>query len=281
MGRTLSPRTTLLASAGTFLALSVVTSSIGIVSPWLTLNENQVLYLFSTSAQVIAAVYGLTLTGFLFFRNELTREANEDETLEEPIDELKSRYFKLLVFITGLVALSLFLANLAISHEASQRTHVTTVLINTGQSAFAVAFIAITLFVFDVIAPQRIERASQTLQNELDPSRGREVRGNLEEFLRNYNQIEALLSDASLPYQSFTTAYSQARQPRKMSNTRLADILFRSERISQSLHQRLRELITLRNAIIHGAEPIVSQEIVATSARVLAELREALPSEER
>lgn len=280
MGRTLSPRTVLISSVGSFLALALVTSSIGIVSPWLTLNENQVLYLFSTSAQVIASVYGLTLTGFLFFRNELTREANEDETLEGPIDELKTRYFTLLVFITALVAVSLLLSNLAISHESSPQSNVTTVLINTGQSAFAVAFITIALFVFDVIAPQRIERASQSLQDELDPSRGRAVRGNLEEFLRNYNQVEALLSDASQHYQSFTATYSQPRPPRKMSNTRLAEILFRSERIDRSLHQRLRDLITLRNAIIHGAEPVVSQELVATSSRVLAELREALQPEE-
>ena len=245
MGRTLSPRTTLLASTGTFIALSMITSAVGVASPWLTLNENQVLYLFSTTAQVIAAVYGLTLTGFLFFRNELTREANEDETLEEPIDELKSRYFKLLVFITGLVALTLLLANLAISHETSPQSGLTTILINTGQSAFAVAFTAIALFVFDVIAPQRIERASQNLQNELDPSRGREARGSLEEFLRNYNQVEGLLAEAGEPYQSFATASAQ-RLPRRMSNTRLADILFRSERISRSLHERLRELITLR-----------------------------------
>lgn len=132
MGRTLSPRITLLGSSGAFLVLSVLTSAIGLTSPWLTLNENQVLYLFSTTAQVIAAIYGLTLTGFLFFRNELTREANEDETLAEPIDELKERYFKLLIFITGIVAVTLLLANLVISHEASQRTEYTTILLNTG-----------------------------------------------------------------------------------------------------------------------------------------------------
>jgi uncharacterized protein YutE (UPF0331/DUF86 family) len=281
MRRTLSPRTTLLGSTGAFLGLSVLTSVIGLTSPWLTLNENQVLYLFSTSAQVIAAIYGLTLTGFLFFRNELTREANEDATLAEPIDELKDRYFNLLIFITGLVAVTLLLANLAISHEASQRTELTTILINTGQSAFALSFIAIALFVFDVITPQRIERASQNLQNKLDPSRDREARGSLEEFVRNYNQIEALLSEAGQPYNSLVALSAEVRQPRRVSNTRLAEILFRSERISLSLYQRLRELITLRNAIIHGAEPIVSREIVEMSAGVLRELRESLPPRAR
>lgn len=118
------------------VALSLVSSTVGLLFPWLTLNENQVLYLFSTSAQVIAAIYGLTLTGFLFFRNELTREAAEDETLAEAIEQLKSRYFVLLTFITSLVALTLILSNLAISHESSTQTGTTTVLINVNLCSF-------------------------------------------------------------------------------------------------------------------------------------------------
>lgn len=276
MRRTWSARTMIAWGIGVLLVLSVISSTIGLVDPWLILNENQVLYLFSTSAQVIASVYGLTLTGFLFFRNELTREATEDETLVEAIEQLKSRYFVLLVFITILVALTLILSNLAISNEASTHIGFTSVLINVGQSAFAVSFLAITLFVFDVIAPQRIENASQNLQNELDPTRGRAAQGDIGDFLRNYNQIESLLNDAGQSYQSFTTTSFESRQPRRISNTRLAEILLRSERISASLYQRLRELITLRNAIIHGAEPIVSQELVEVSAQVLRELRGVL-----
>lgn len=38
---------------------------------------------------------------------------------------------------------------------------------------------------------------------------------------------------------------------------------------------------TLRNAIIQGAEPIVGQETVVTSASVLAELRDVSHSEGR
>lgn len=141
------------------------------------------------------------------------------------------------------------------------------------------SFIATALFIFDVIAPQRIERASQDLQDELDPSRGRQSRGSLEEFLRNYNQIESRLSEAGRPYRPLEIVSAEARQPRRFSNVRLAEILFRDERISHSLYQRLRELITLRNAIIHGAEPIVSQEIVEVSGSVLRELREVLTQE--
>lgn len=258
------------------IVLSVISSVVGLASPWFTLNENQVLYLFSTSAQVIAAIYGLTLTGFLFFRSELSREAAEDETLAEAIDQIKARYFVLLVFITSKVGLTLLLANLVIAYETDPRTDITTVLLNVGQSAFAVSLLAITLFVFDVIAPQRIEKASKNLQDEVDPSRGGALKGSLEDFVRNYNEIESLLLEAGQPFQSFTTATLDARPLRRISNSRLADFLLRSELIDKSLFDRLRELITLRNAIIHGAEPVVSGELVAVSADVLRELRAAL-----
>lgn len=261
--------------------LALVSSSVGLLSPTLTLNENQVLYLFSTSAQVIAAIYGLTLTGFLFFRNELNREATEDETLTEAIDQLKNRYFGLLVFITVLVGLTLFLSNAAIAYANDSRTSITIVLVNAGQSSLVIAFVAITIFVFDVIAPQRIERASQKLKDELDPVTNRELRGSLENFLTNYNRIEALLVDAGNIYQSSTTTSFTPRSPRRMSNARLAELLVRSERIDKLLFHNLRELITLRNAIIHGAEPVVSQEIVIMSAKVLNDLQSALQEPSR
>ncbi|WP_152903193.1 hypothetical protein [Stutzerimonas stutzeri] len=72
-----------------FIILATTTSYVGANNPVLILNENQILYLFSTSAQVLAGVYGLTLTGFIFFRNELSREELEDETLVEAVESLK------------------------------------------------------------------------------------------------------------------------------------------------------------------------------------------------
>lgn len=264
---------------GALTVVSVTSCGWGLLAPLLRLNENQILYLFSTSAQVIAAIYGLTLTGFLFFRNELNREAAEDETLVEAIEQLKSRYFSLLVFITVLVGITLLLSNAAISYEADARANVTTLLINAGQSFLAVSFVAIAAFVFDVIAPQRIENASQKLKDELDPTTKRELRGSLESFLTNYNRIESLLIDAGSLYQAGPISTYESRAPRRMSNARLAEILVRSERIDKTLFHRLRELITLRNAIIHGAEPVVSKEIVNMSAQVLRDLQAALASE--
>lgn len=259
-----------------FLLFAGVTTSWGMTHAALLLNESQILYLFSTSAQVLAGVYGLTLTGFIFFRNELSREENEDETLTEAVESLKRRYFILLIFITTLVLVTFALSNLAISSESSTGKLVNNSLINAGQSAFATSLLAIAYFIFDVVSPRRIEQASRSLQDEVDPTHAAMGRGSLEEFLRNYNQIEMLLNDSALSYSITSLSQYPEKAPRRPSNARLAEILLRNERISEPLFAELKSLITLRNSIIHGADPVVSQDAVAASQRVLTGLRASL-----
>jgi len=267
----------LLFSVAGFL-LSVTTSLWGATSSLIHLNESQILYLFSTSAQVLAGVYGLTLTGFIFLRNELSREELEDETLADVIDSLKHRYYSLLVFITALVLATFAISNLAISSESNGRNFLNAVLINSGQSLFAVSLVAIAYFIFDIASPGRIEAASRALQDIVDPTHTAPAKGSLEDFLRNYNQIETLLSDYGLSA-SLTSASYSGKLSRRPSNARLAEILARNERIPKELYMRVRDLITLRNSIIHGADPVVSQDLVETSREVLNELGTALKNE--
>ena len=276
MKRSLSPSAAIGLLITLFLLFTLSATGLVLSGHAISLNENQILYLFSTSAQVIAAVYGLTLTGFIFLRNELSREEFEDETLADAVEDLKSRYFILLVFITILVTFTLLLANLAICYESSGGAPLNTLIINAGQSAFLTSLLAIAYFVFDVTAPKRIEGASKALQSKVDPAIAGQTKGSLEEFLRNYNQIETLLQDAGQFYQDTGVSAHPAKFPRRLSNSRLAEILVRNERIDKLLFERLREMITLRNSIIHGAVPVVSQPIVRASAEVLQKLRSAL-----
>lgn len=271
-----SPTTAIGLFTSLLILLGIATTLSAFSGYAILLNENQILYLFSTSAQVIAGIYGLTLTGFIFLRNELSREEFEDDTLTQAVQSLKARYFALLVFITVLVSLTLLLANLAISLEDSSEPWLTTLIINAGQSAFLTSLSSVAYFIFDVLSPSRIEMASKTLQRKFDPSLAEQTKGSLEEFLRNYNQIEMLLQNAGQPYKEVNTGTYDKRNSRRMSNSRLAEILLRNEQIDKLLFRSLLELITLRNSIIHGADPVVSQGIVETSSEVLQKLQETL-----
>ena len=100
MNRAAEPRTIILSFSVLFAVLSALAVAAGLAKQGLLLNENKILYLFSTSDQVVAAIYGLTLTGLIFFRNELRWEEAEDETLADVLESLKHRYFVLMIFVS-------------------------------------------------------------------------------------------------------------------------------------------------------------------------------------
>lgn len=72
-----------------WLSMCVMSILILIFVPIIFINESQILYLFSSAAQVIAAIYGLIVTGYIFFRNELDKKVLEDESLDEIVSYLK------------------------------------------------------------------------------------------------------------------------------------------------------------------------------------------------
>lgn len=271
-----TPENIIGSSIAFFIILTTVSCIIGAASPLIYLNENQILYMFSTSSQVLAAVYGLTLTGFIFFRNELSREEFDDQSLADAVENLKQRYFKLLVFITIFLLLTLSLSNLSMSYENSQNSILPIIAINSGQSAFFTNLLIIAYFIFDVISPKRIEVASRNLQDQVDPSRQQENKGSLEDFIKNYNVIETLLSKYGNAYEQSEMVSFSSRSVRRIPNVRLAEILFRSGQISESLFGEIRNLITLRNSIIHGAEPVVSSRMVQLSTTIRNELTKVL-----
>lgn len=259
----------------TLLILSaVVTSLVGLYSPLFILNENQVFYLYSTSSQVLAGVYGLTLTGFIFFRNELSREEFEDDTLTVAVESLKDRYFKVLLFVTAISIFTIAISNLVISSESSENKIFNTILMNCAQSAFSVNLLVIAYFIFDVIAPKRIERESKVIQQRVDPTQDMQDKGSLEDFLANFNRLEYILQKYGQAYQSQFEGETKSR--RRISNVRLAEFILRAEKIDYGLFDEIRSLVSLRNSIIHGAEPVVSMRMVELSDKILRELAEAL-----
>ena len=254
---------------------SIIFILIGFYKPIVCLNESQILYLFSTSSQVLASIYGLTLTGFIFFRNELSHEEAEDESLAQTIQSLKARYYKLLIYITVLSISTILISNLVISTESINKSLLRVILINIGQSFFVVDLGVIAYFIFDVITPKRIEKESKNLQQEVDPTSNETSKGSLEEFLENYNKLEYILQKYGQDYQvQLEDGFS--RNKKRIPNVRLVEYIFQTQKIDIELLEEIKKLITLRNTIIHGAEPVVSKNMVKLSQKVLIDLAKAL-----
>jgi ABC-type multidrug transport system fused ATPase/permease subunit len=195
--------------------------------------------------------------------------------LTDAVEALKERYFKLLVFITLFSIFTLLISNFVISIESSKGSNMGTFFINVGQTSFVINLLVITYFIFDVIAPKRIERASKSLQETFDPVSSTEEKGSLEDFLTNFNQIEYILQKYGQAFQSEMSGF-QPKLRRRISNVKLAQIILQAERIDNGLFDEIKRLITLRNSIVHGEEPIVSLKMVSASRNILVELSNAL-----
>lgn len=153
---------------------------------------------------------------------------------------------------------------------------------NVAQSSFIVSLLTISYFIFDIIAPKRIESASKKLQQQFDPIDKNKKEGSLETFLRNFNQIEALLQKYGQNFQTKGYTIQSSYQPsyqRRMSNQKLALIIAQAGKIDKILYDKIRKLITLRNSIVHSAEPIVSEEMVHESQEILNSLSMLLNNE--
>jgi uncharacterized protein YutE (UPF0331/DUF86 family) len=243
----------------------------GLDNAWVQLNENQIMYLYSTSAQVIAAIYGLTIAGYIFLRSEFIREAKDDPTLAEPIEKLESRYFQQLSFITALAMTTICVASLVMAYETDKDIRRLTILMNSAQCLFGVSFLAIFFFIVDIVQPGNIKSASRRIQKKIDPFREGQ-QGNFTKFIENYSRIEKALSQCiDLPAKQ-----RRRQQGKRTPNTQILESLARNKIVDQELAKKIKTLISLRHAIMHGGEEMVSKAMVDQTIAASSELELAV-----
>lgn len=243
----------------------------GVDNAWVQLNENQIMYLYSTSAQVIAAIYGLTIAGYIFLRSEFIREAKDDPTLAEPIEKLESRYFQQLSFITALAMTTICVASLVIAYETDKDIRRLTILMNSAQCLFGVSFLAIFFFIVDIVQPGNIKSASQRIQKKIDPFRESQ-QGNFTKFIENYSRIEKTLSQCI----NLSARQRRRQQGKRTPSTQILESLARNKIIGQELAKKIKTLISLRHAIMHGGEEMVSKAMVDQATAASSELELAV-----
>ncbi|GAB3499357.1 hypothetical protein GCM10027341_22470 [Spirosoma knui] len=266
-------------NAGQNLMVWLILSTINIIIYWIeplfSLNENQILYLFSSASQVIAAIFGLIITGYVFLRNELDRKADKDETLEEVILLLKSEYFGSIIGISITTIVSIALCFLTIAAETHDFRTLLSYLINISVATILTTLFIIVSFVIRILNPKSIEIASNKLRENTTQDKANES-GSLEEFLKNFNQIDYILEKygTTLLYSDITD-YESAKRKR-VAKTKLVYILFNEQKIDNDLKNNLIELISLRNSLVHGTDLYVSVRDVQLSEELLTRLKNSL-----
>jgi hypothetical protein len=245
------------------------------VYPIFFLNENQILYLFSAASQVIAAVFGLIITGYIFLRNELDRKVDIDESYEEIVLILKEDYFKSIQILSYVTLISIALCFLVIVSETSSHKITVDILINISVTVILTELILIISFVIRILNPNSLEIASEKLRTKTTLNSSGE-KGSLEEFLKNYNQIEYILQKYGTAISNPELTDYESVKKKRISNVKLVNILFNEKRIDSVLKDDLINLISFRNSLIHGSNLFISKEDEELSNEALNKLKKSL-----
>lgn len=151
-----------------------------------------------TSAEVVAGLYGLTLTGYIFFLDRLQQKADDDELLEDIIALLKKRYHNMVLILSISCFSVILLAFTFIIYNPKSDLLPDYMYHFWGYESLFVVFVTLIFniyFILTVVDPDKIPRVSLQYKQKL--SNSDKAFGSLQEFLQDYEDIERLLREKS------------------------------------------------------------------------------------
>lgn len=87
----------------------IILSLLNLINCWIFkieyvfLNENQILYIYSSLAQVIGALLGLTIAGYSMVDSKLKTLSETDTTITEYVEDTRHDYYISLMYIIILI----------------------------------------------------------------------------------------------------------------------------------------------------------------------------------
>lgn len=241
----------------------------------IVLNENQILYIFSASPQVIAGLFGLLIAGYVFLRDSLDRAVFEDETLIDAIDTLKSQYYHSLIFMSVLAAFSILLSVINILlYDLNLIIYIwltnITLIIILGEVTLIICFAC------SIIEPNKISKISNILKRNLESGDMSKDTGDYSAFIRDFNEIELNLKRQ---YEEIT--FSNFDKNNKINqltfpSSKIVKILHHDGTIGHNLFEELLSIIKYRNYVIHSSDVYVDK-LMCYKAHIINErLKEKL-----
>ena len=179
---------------------------------FIILNENQLLYVSSTLSQIVATLFGLSVTGYIFLDEKLKNDIESDQSLIDIVRDLKNKY-KSKIILTGVLTFSgifLCIINICLGVNSFLASiFLNNLILNNSIFISLLSIAKIILFIIQIIDPEKIQKESNIgkkhLVEELEanPDSSFEQINNtkvsLEAFLTTYNDIESKISKIVSP----------------------------------------------------------------------------------
>lgn len=149
------------------------------------------------------------------------------------------------------------------------------IVINITVSTIFIELFIIVLFVIKILNPTSFEKASNEIVNKIS-NRETGVKGSLEEFLTYYNHIEQILEKYGREYIPLQYSEVFTNKINPISKAKLTNILYKSDKINSDIKEKILNIISFRNSLIHGTELSVTVEDINKVKEILSILQKAL-----
>ena len=238
--------------------------------PWIEYTPDAVSSVMSTCSEVLAGLYGITLTGYIFFADRFKDTSEDDESLYDAVQALLIRYNHMAGFISLMCLVCIILAEGIVLYG-------TNTLLSLGAYHFWVnetlllcfcTFDLILYFVISVLDPHKVKRISSQKKTTFSEDA---AAGDPEEFMAIWGEIEEnlfLLRDELVKNMRFVPGAGRGKP--KLVQT--MEVLRNYGRINYNLWRRLDKLRQYHNWSLHDVNRAVSQEMCDLAKEVLAEL---------
>ena len=241
------------------------------IFPLLEYAPDAVSSVMSTCSEVLAGLYGITLTGYIFFADRFKDTSRDDESLYDAVQALLIRYNHLAGFISLMCLLCTVMAEGIVLYGENTLLPVglhrfwinETLLLSFG------TFNMILYFVISVLDPHKVERISSQKKTKLSEDA---TNGDVEEFMAVWGEIEdnlLALREELISKMRFIPGANR----NKPQLVQTLEVLRNYGRINMNLWRKLEKLRQYHNLSIHDVNIAVSQEMCDLAKNVLAELQ--------
>ena len=240
--------------------------------PVLEYAPDAVSSVMSTCSEVLAGLYGITLTGYIFFADRFKDTSRDDESLYDAVQALLLRYNHLAGFISLMCLICTVMAEGIVLYGTNRLLPMglyrfwinETLLLSFG------TFNLILYFVISVLDPHKVERISKQKKSKISEDT---TAGDIGEFMALWEEIEdnlLALREELISKMRFVPGANAKGKPQLVQTL---DILRNYGRISMNLWRKLDKLRQYHNLSLHDVNMAVSQEMCDLAKNVLAELK--------
>ena len=224
----------------------------------------------STCSEVLAGLYGITLTGYIFFADRFKDTSEDDESLYDAVQALLVRYNHFAGFISLMCLVCIVLTEGVVLYGTNtllpQGAY--RIWVNETLLLCFCTFDLILYFVISVLDPHKVKRISSQKKAKLSDD---QTSGDPEEFMAVWGEIEQSLYSLREDLIS-TMRFVPGAGNNKPQLVQTLDVLRNYGRISMGLWRKLDKLRQYHNLSLHDVNMAVSQEMCDLARTVLKEL---------